>query len=135
MIHCLIDEMIADYYTKPLQGSQFMKLRSIIMGHQSLPIEERVIKETIENDTVTEKEFFKDNGNDREDILEKPASSKNGSILYDEVRNAKLVSEFAKPDEPRNIIQKVRKKVTYADMLLKNISQNVRSNNGSVICN
>ena len=31
--HCRTDEMIADFYTKPLQGRQFLKLRSLIMGH------------------------------------------------------------------------------------------------------
>ena len=31
--HCKTDEMVADFYTKPLQGKQFLKLRDIIMGH------------------------------------------------------------------------------------------------------
>ena len=31
--HCPMDQMIADFFTKPLQGNLFRKLRAIIMGH------------------------------------------------------------------------------------------------------
>ena len=34
--------MIADYFTKPLQGSLFKKMRDIIMGLTAFPEEERV---------------------------------------------------------------------------------------------
>ena len=30
--HCPTDEMLADYFTKPLQGSLFVRLRNHIMG-------------------------------------------------------------------------------------------------------
>ena len=30
--HCKTDSMVADFYTKPLQGKQFLKFRDIIMG-------------------------------------------------------------------------------------------------------
>ena len=30
--HCPIKEMLADYFTKPLQGSLFIRLRNHIMG-------------------------------------------------------------------------------------------------------
>ena len=33
--------MIADYYTKPLQGSLFRKMRDILMGITPFPDEER----------------------------------------------------------------------------------------------
>ena len=42
IIHCPTDEMIADFYTKPLQGKQFYTLRQIIMGHGTVAAEERV---------------------------------------------------------------------------------------------
>ena len=42
MVHCPTERMIADYYTKPLQGSLFRKMRDIIMGHIAFPDEERV---------------------------------------------------------------------------------------------
>ena len=31
--HCKTDSMVADFYTKPLQGRQFRKFRDIIIGH------------------------------------------------------------------------------------------------------
>ena len=34
--------MIADYYTKPLQGSLFKNMRDILMGLAPFPDEERV---------------------------------------------------------------------------------------------
>ena len=40
--HCGTDDMIADYFTKPLQGSLFIKMRAILMGLFHSTIEERV---------------------------------------------------------------------------------------------
>ena len=42
LVHCSTERMIADYYTKPLQGSLFRKMRDIIMGLIAFPDEERV---------------------------------------------------------------------------------------------
>ena len=42
LVHCPTERMIADYYTKPLQGSLFRKMRDIIMGLIAFPDEERV---------------------------------------------------------------------------------------------
>ena len=30
--HCNIPAMLADYFTKPLQGSLFLRLREVVMG-------------------------------------------------------------------------------------------------------
>ena len=40
--HCPTEQMIADFYTKPIQGKQFCKLRNVIMGHDTMPAEECV---------------------------------------------------------------------------------------------
>jgi hypothetical protein len=32
VLHCTTRELIADYYTKPLQGGQFNKFRDLILG-------------------------------------------------------------------------------------------------------
>ena len=32
IIHCPTDDMIGDYFTKPLQGAKFIKFRNLIMG-------------------------------------------------------------------------------------------------------
>ena len=40
--HCGTEKMIADYFTKPLQGLLFTEIRYIIMGNAPFPMEERV---------------------------------------------------------------------------------------------
>ena len=56
--HCRTEIMLADFLTKPLQGSVFRMMRDIIMGVTPFPIEERVEdfrKVTIGNRSNTEK--------------------------------------------------------------------------------
>ena len=45
--HCPTEQMIANFYTKPLQGKQHYNLRNIIIGHDNVPVEECV--ETSDN--------------------------------------------------------------------------------------
>ena len=40
--HCPTERMIADFFTKPLQGKLFKYLRDIVMGQAPFPMEERV---------------------------------------------------------------------------------------------
>ena len=40
--HCRTERMIADFLTKPLQGTHFTRMRDIIMGQCPFPVEERV---------------------------------------------------------------------------------------------
>ena len=42
MKHCATERMVADYFTKPLQGKLFKQLRDQIMGKTEIPIEERI---------------------------------------------------------------------------------------------
>jgi hypothetical protein len=42
LAHCPTENMLADFYTKPLQGSLFRKMRDYIMGHSDSLNEERV---------------------------------------------------------------------------------------------
>ena len=42
LIHFPTERMVADYYTKPLQGALFRKFRDILMGLAPFPDEERV---------------------------------------------------------------------------------------------
>ena len=42
LVHCPMERMIADFFTKALQGSLFRKMRDIIMGLAPFPAEERV---------------------------------------------------------------------------------------------
>ena len=52
--YCPTDLMVADYFTKPLQGSLFKKFRSIIMGHETLNdlLCDISMKERVENRNV-----------------------------------------------------------------------------------
>ena len=52
--HCPTECMIADHFTKPLQGSLFRKMRDIIMGVTSFPVEERV---EIKDEKITKKQY------------------------------------------------------------------------------
>ena len=40
IIHCPTEDMIADFFTKALQGSQFRKFRDLIMGISMIDYEE-----------------------------------------------------------------------------------------------
>ena len=40
--HCATERMIADFFTKPLQGGLFKTMKKYIMGHAKIPIEERI---------------------------------------------------------------------------------------------
>ena len=36
--HCATEDMLADYFTKPLQGATFQRFRSVIMGWEPISI-------------------------------------------------------------------------------------------------
>ena len=44
MEYCLTELMLADFFTKPLQGAKFIEFRDIIMGNalNEYPTQERV---------------------------------------------------------------------------------------------
>ena len=44
VVHCPTEYMIANFFTKPLQGAKFIEFRDIIMGNtlNEYPIQERV---------------------------------------------------------------------------------------------
>ena len=46
LMHCETEKMIADYFTKPLQGRLFRKLRDCVMREPVMPIEECVENHT-----------------------------------------------------------------------------------------
>ena len=54
--HCPTEQMLADFFTKPLQGSLFRKFREVIMGHKHInslkvnvpnPLQEHVGQENL----------------------------------------------------------------------------------------
>jgi hypothetical protein len=60
--HCPTEQMLADFFTKPLQGSLFRKFREVIMGHKHIdslkppppptPSQERVEKNILPADEI-----------------------------------------------------------------------------------
>ena len=44
VVYCPTDEMIGDFFTKPLQGGKFIKFRSLIMGLHLTDSKERVVE-------------------------------------------------------------------------------------------
>jgi len=85
VMYCPTEMMLADYFTKPLQGSLFNKFRSVIMGYTDMSSvfppkvsgsEERVGK-SIQSKADHEKVSEKSN-----EVLSKPVKSKNSSNAY-----------------------------------------------------
>ena len=72
MTHCPTERMIADYFTKPLQGNLFTTLRDTIMG-----IIPYLTKERVEDKMCS--------GNECEEI--KPSTSNNGDSQADREDN------------------------------------------------
>ena len=54
--------MLADFFTKPLQGKLFIKFKAVIMGHEHISTFEKPLpldksKERVENKILGEKEW------------------------------------------------------------------------------
>jgi Reverse transcriptase (RNA-dependent DNA polymerase). len=64
--HCGTDDMVADYFTKPLQGEKFRRFRDLILGIKDIDSTDQIR-------SVLEKDFTRTNLNGRE-ILNKPTS-------------------------------------------------------------
>ncbi len=52
--HCVSDDMIADFFTKPLQGNRFKQLRDAILNlnHKEITMEHRSVLENSDNLTT-----------------------------------------------------------------------------------
>jgi hypothetical protein len=55
LLHCPTERMIADFYTKPIQGALFKCLRDIIMGISSFLLEEHVETNEIKKENNNDK--------------------------------------------------------------------------------
>ena len=85
--HCKTENMIADFFTKPLQGSLFKKLRNYIMGSTSLPIEERV--------------ELRENQNEKRDTIDKKVK---------ETKEKRSYSDIVKGNYVKNVLSSTGKK-------------------------
>ena len=64
IVYCPTEDMVADYFTKPLQGKQFKRFRDIIMGISRISSKERVGKGDTSHTTETT------NGHETTDIAD-----------------------------------------------------------------
>jgi hypothetical protein len=65
-VYCPTEQMLADFFTKPLQGSLFRKLRAVIMGHKHIDTLKEIplatSQEQVGEDMNLEKSEYKANG-------------------------------------------------------------------------
>ncbi|KAG7373305.1 reverse transcriptase RNA-dependent DNA polymerase [Nitzschia inconspicua] len=110
IVHCPTEEMLADFFTKPLQGTLFRKFRDVILGHKplsslSVPVtslrEERVGRD-IETQTLLRTGTLLENA-------EKHSEA-------DLMENAKKHSEAASRAGKSSILEAPSRR-TYADVL------------------
>ncbi len=56
--HCPTEQMLADFFTKPLQGNLFRKFRDVIMGHKHIDSLKETVptpsQERVERDNLLE---------------------------------------------------------------------------------
>ena len=109
--YCPTHEMLADYYTKPLQGALFRKLRSVIMGFQHINILKKhnlqspVMKERIEERNRKMKVITNDMDAHEEqgNILHEGCHYKNVKNKYENKRiKSPLTNEFSE-DKKTNV--------------------------------
>jgi hypothetical protein len=101
--HCPTESMVADFFTKPLQGKLFKYLRDMIMGLTPLALEERVEKD------------------------EKTKNNFKGENLPPEVSHPaidKASTDGSSPSQPR---------ISYADVVRKNIDGKVSAVNRTAV--
>ena len=114
VIHCPTAAMLADFLTKPLQGSLFRKLRDVILGYRhfdtlledlkSSPSKERVGKGNLGADV---------NGNEKfEDELN-----------HSKIQDMDLRSGRGKEQQANEQVQRANR-TTYADILMRNTTEN-----------
>ena len=96
-----------------------MKLRGIIMGHETLPMEERVGENTIGYVMSTTVSNFKCNGKERDKSKYVREEAKDESIVKVRVGDSKTVREKAASDSVKDTVGNIQERVTYADVVLK----------------
>ena len=101
IVYCPTEQMLADFFTKPLQGSLFRRLKAVLMGHAhistllnipSASVQERVGSEDFGESLNGHGETG--NGPDA-DVEHFPTTEKKGSLSYaDAARGTKRYVSF-----------------------------------------
>jgi hypothetical protein len=94
--YCPTEQMLADFFTKPLQGALFRRLRAVVMGHEHISTLSVFPPVTAPQERV---------GNEQTEAEKEPSGGA--------VEGWTLVQRPTR--EPTNKMRKPRKTVTYAD--------------------
>ena len=120
--YCNTDDMIADFFTKPLQGKLFRKFRDLIMGYVDFPdhyFNVTKIKERVEESKNEQKDS---NENDSK------KTKKRDLVIYGNKRNDELLRRKNKKNERRyNKNSKIENEVILNDTKNNVLSKNVRN--------
>ncbi|KAG7347353.1 reverse transcriptase RNA-dependent DNA polymerase [Nitzschia inconspicua] len=123
IIHCPTEEMLADFFTKPLQGALFRKFRDVILGHK--PLSSLSIPVT----SLSEERVGKDDKDDSDDSKKrlKAVSHAGKNLIPNHADKEANISSHADKESAPN-------RRTYADVLrgCKGPKPNVAYVNGTV---
>ena len=81
IVYCPTEDMVADYFTKPLQGKQFKRFRDIIMGISRISSKERVGKGDTSHTTETT------NGHETTDIADEIGATRK-SVNFSDINTS-----------------------------------------------
>ena len=102
--YCPTSKMIADFFTKPLQGALFTKLRDVVLGYKHIESlqndDEHIVEERVRNEIKTENTTMKESIND----------SKDSDYVTDQkdvtwVEVVKNKTRFQKDDQPAILLK------------------------------
>ena len=95
VMYCPTELMLADYFTKPLQGSLFRRFREIIMGYESIDSIISItdsIKERVGNDNISENELVIENVTETDENVNTEITDGSKQASYAEVVKRKVIN-------------------------------------------
>jgi hypothetical protein len=83
--YCPTAQMLADFFTKPLQGSLFRKFRDAVMGYTHIDSLRMTTEQSMEQERVGQENKVKDSSSSIDDASVKNTSVRNGQLTYADV--------------------------------------------------
>ena len=120
--HCPTERMVADFLTKPVQGTLFKTFRDIIMGIKPFPMEERVEKVRISIGKDDDKRGYQKGGENKENST-RGDTEKRGNVSDKRGRTKK-------DNLVRTTTRKIIKNSSYGTYIPKDIRQDVNKETG-----
>jgi hypothetical protein len=107
VVYCPTEQMLADFFTKPLQGGLFRRLKAVVMGHKHIDTLKEIPsvapQERVEDNVDSEKENMD---------LEKSEDATNGRKTDGHLKNT-VPSEPSIKKAKRSYAEIVKKRVTF----------------------